>query len=205
VSDAGEYRGVVKRIALIGGIGSGKSTLEAHLVGRGLPVIDADAIARRLTVPGAPVGDAIVDAFGAGVLREGVIDRALLASVAFARPENLTRLNALTHPAIGREMRREMDEQQAPAVFVAIPLFREDHRRSLALDEVWGVVVAPTVALDRLVHQRGMTLDDARARLEAQPSNAEREALCDLVLANDGTPEDLFARVDGLLAERGIS
>lgn len=201
-----DYGGEVKRIALAGGIGAGKSTVLEHLRSLGLVTIDADDVAREVVASGSPVLRAIVDAFGAGVLNEaGELDRAFVASMVFARPENVARLNALTHPAIGREMRRQIDELDAAAVFVAIPLLRPSHRTDLALDEVWAVLTSPEVALERLTSLREMDPTDAVARIGAQMSNGERAALADVVIWNDGSPGALLESVDALLAERGLA
>ena len=195
----------MKRIALAGGIGAGKSTVLEHLRSRGLATIDADDVAREVVAPGSAVLASIVDAFGAGVLdSQGSLDRAFVAAMVFARPENVARLNALTHPAIGREIRRQMDVSTGPAVVVALPLLRPSHRVDLSLDEVWAVLASPDVALERLVAQRGMTSADAQARIGAQVSNGERAALADVVMWNDGTTGELVDSVDALLVERGL-
>ena len=196
----------MKRIALAGGIGAGKSTVLTHLRSRGFATIDADEVAREVVAPGSPVVRAIVDAFGPGVwTRQEELDRAFVAAMVFARPENVARLNALTHPAIGQEIRRQMDSVNAAAVFVAIPLLRPSHRCDLSLDEVWAVLASPEVAIERLTSQRGMELADATARLEAQMSNGERAAMADVVIWNDGSPGALLEAVDDLLLERGLA
>ena len=102
-------------------------------------------------------------------------------------------------------MARELDETDATTVFVAIPLYRAEHRENLQLDEAWAVVADPQTAIERLVTQRGMSVDDATARLTAQMSNDERVALVDRVIWNDGTFDDLYGRLDEVLAESGIA
>ncbi len=97
-------------MGLTGGIGSGKSTVAAGLVGRGAVLIDADAIVREIQAPGEAVFDAIADRFGSGVVRsDGTLDRAALASVVFADPDELSALNAIVHPAVGAEIQRRRD------------------------------------------------------------------------------------------------
>jgi len=146
-----------------------------------------------------------VDAFGAAVLSaDGELDRVFLASNVFTDPAALRRLNATTHGPIGLEIRRQLDAATGDVGFVAIPLFRAEHRAQLALDEMWSVQVTPEVALDRLVIQRAMTPESARARIAAQASNIEREQLADEVLWNNTDRESLFTRVDELLRERGL-
>ena len=194
----------MNRIALAGGIGSGKSTVLSHLAGLGYATIDADDVSRDLYLPGRPVFQAIVDAFGAGVLVDGVIDRPFLARLVFSSADDLARLNAITHGPIVAALRERMDESTGRAVFVALPLFRAQHRETLALDEVWGILASPDIALRRMVTSRGMTSEDAEARLAAQGSNGERAAHCDVVVWNDHGPSELLTAIDALLAERGL-
>lgn len=198
------YRGGMNRIAIAGGIGSGKSTVLGHLADLGYPTIDADDISRELSQPGQVLHRALVDAFGAGVLLDGQIDRAFLAHLVFSSPDNLARLNAITHPPIIRAMRERMDRCTARAVFVALPLFRDHHRDALSLDEAWGILASPDVALERLITGRGMSLGDAQARIATQGSNGERAALCDVVVWNDHGPSELLSAIDTLLTERGL-
>jgi dephospho-CoA kinase len=195
----------VKRIALAGGIGAGKSTVVDYLRSLGYVAIDADEVYRDLTQRGEPLLDVLVDAFGTAVLTpEDELDRAFVASIVFSDDSALRRLNDITHPRVGREIRRQLDEATGPAAFVAIPLFRSQHRVELDLDEAWAVQVTPDIALERLTQQRAMTPDAARARLNAQLSNDEREALVDEVIWNNSTRDALRDRVDELLRERGI-
>ncbi len=194
----------MKRIALSGGIGSGKSAVTAYLRSRHFTVVDADEIAHQQAQGDSPVVAALVDAFGAGILRDGVFDRAFLAQLVFASEVNRARLNAITHGPIGREMRRQIDEAEGSAVFVAIPLFRPEHR-SLGLDEVWMILTDPSLALERLVEQRGMTPADARARIDAQESNDERRSHAALILDNNASLEGLLTQVDQALLDRGLS
>jgi len=199
------YRGEVTRIALIGGIGAGKSTVVDYLRARGFVAVDADEVYRELVDRGQPLLAALVDAFGDAVLTpEGELDRPFLASVVFADPTALTRLDAITHPMVGREMRRQLDAAPGRVVFAAVPLYRPEHRESLALDEVWSVQVAPEIAVERLVEQRAMTEGDARARIASQMSNEQREALVDEVIWNNTDRDALNERVDELLRQRGL-
>jgi len=196
----------VKRVALAGGIGAGKTVLSERLVSLGWPVIDADVIARKVVEKGEPAWTALRDAFGTAVLTPtGELDRKFMADVAFHDASALRRLNHVTHGYIGREIVRELDATDADVVFVALPLYRREHRDAFHLDEVWAVVVDPEVALARLLEQRGFDEDDARARLAAQMSNEERASLADRVLWNNGTRDDLFAQLDAALVDVGAS
>jgi dephospho-CoA kinase len=171
----------------------------------GWPVVDADEIARRVVRRGEPPWVALRDAFGTAVLDgEGELDRAFLAEIVFHDPTALRRLNSVTHPAIGREIVRELDAARGAAVFLALPLFRPEHRVLFDLDEVWAIQVEPATALARLLAGRGFSEEDARARLAAQMTNEERAVLVDRVIWNEGSLDDLYAALDAALAGLGV-
>ena len=195
----------MKRIVIAGGIGAGKTATSEHLVSLGWPVIDADKIAHDVTAPDLPAYLALRDAFGDAVLNEdGTLDRAFLADVVFHDRSALRRLNLITHGHIGVEILRQLDATAGPAAFIALPLFRPEHRELLALDEVWAVLVQPETALSRLIEHRGFTLVDATSRLESQMSNAQRTAIVDRVIWNEGTLDELYQQLDTALRESGL-
>jgi dephospho-CoA kinase len=195
----------VKRVALAGGIGAGKTAVAERLAHLGFPVIDADVIARKVVQKGEPAWRALRDAFGTAVLdAEGQIDRPFLADIVFHDESALRRLNNVTHGYIGEEIISDLDATSGSVVFVALPLYRPEHRANLQLDEVWGVLSDPAIALDRLVSQRGFNETDAQARLAAQTSNEERLAIVDRVIWNNGTLEDLYGELDAALEEWGV-
>lgn len=183
-------------VGLTGGIGAGKSTVSALLAARGAVIVDADAITRALQEPGQPVLAAIVDRFGVGVLDpDGRLDRAGLAEIVFTDPDALRDLNAIVHPAVGAEIARRLAAEQSSdrVVVLDVPLLVETGRGGLS-----GIVVVDVpaeLAVDRLVTQRGMSEEDARARLAVQASRDERLAKADVVIDNSGTLEALEARV----------
>lgn len=186
-------------IGLTGGIGSGKSTVSAMLAARGAVVIDADAITRELQQPGTPVFQAMVDRFGPGIVaHDGTLDRQAVADLVFHDAEALADLNAIVHPAVGAEIARRMEGAAGTdrIVVLDVPLLVESGRDDLAAVVV--VDVDPEVALARLVEQRGMRPDDARARMARQASREERLARADEVLDNSGSLDDLRAQVDAL-------
>jgi dephospho-CoA kinase len=190
----------------VGGIGAGKTAVTDHLTARGFTVVDADLAARTVVEPGRPAWRALRDAFGDAVLRDDeTIDRAFLAEVVFHEPAALRRLNHITHGHIGAEIVRQLETARGPVVFVAIPLFRPEHRDVFSLDEVWAVQVSPATALARLVASRGLTERDATARLESQPTNEERGSIVDRVIWNEGTLDKLIAQVDALVANEGLT
>lgn len=188
-------------VALTGGLGSGKSTVGAMLAERGAVVIEADDLARRAVEPGTPGLRKLVDEFGPGVLdAAGHLDRARMAGIAFADPQARRRLEAVTHPEVARLFQealaplRETDR----VVVYAIPLLVER-----GLQDSFDVVVTVSAPVDdrvRRVSER-MPGDDARARIAAQASDEEREAVAEVVLRNDGTPEDLRGAVDALWSD----
>lgn len=190
-------------VGLTGGIGSGKSTVSALLAARGATVIDADAITREVQAPGQPVLAAIVERFGPRVLAaDGTLDRQALADVVFApgADDALADLNALVHPAVGAEIARRLGEAAAGdgVVVLDVPLLVESGRDDMAALLV--VDVDPEIALRRLVEQRGMRADDARARMARQASREERRARADLVVDNSGDRAALEAQVDEVWA-----
>lgn len=183
-------------IGLTGGIGSGKSTVSALLAERGAVVIDADAITRELQQPGTPVLDAMVARFGPGILAaDGTLDRQAVADIVFADPEALADLGAIVHPAVGAEIARRLGEEAGTdhLVVLDVPLLVESGRDDMAALVV--VDVDPEVAVRRLVAQRGMREEDARARMARQASRDDRLARADLVIDNSGSRDDLAAAV----------
>lgn len=196
----------MKRIVIAGGIGAGKSAICDRLRTLGYTVIDADDVAHDVTAKGSPALAALVDAFGRAVLADdGTLDRAFMAEIVFNDRSALRRLNRITHEKIGVEIVRQLDGATGDAVFVAVPLFRPEHRVAFTLDEVWSVQVDPETAVKRLVELRGFKEDDARARLANQISNDERERIVDRVLWNEGTLEQLFAQLDAALELVGLA
>ncbi len=193
-------------IGIAGGIGAGKSAVTFYLEGRGWPVVDADVVARRVTEPGQPAWRALRDAFGDAVLDDdGTLDRAFLADVVFHDRSALRRLNAITHGYIGQDIRERLLEVTGPAAFVALPLFRPEHRAAFGLTRVWAVLASPETALGRLTRYRGLDESDARGRLAAQMTNEECAAIVDDVIWNEGSVADLHRHVEELLLKAGLS
>jgi dephospho-CoA kinase len=192
----------VLRIGLTGGIGSGKSTVSALLAARGAVVVDADRIAREVVEPGSPGLAAVVDAFGPEVLTaDGALDRPALAAVVFADPEARARLDGIVHPLVRHRTAELVAAASADAVVVNdVPLLVETGQAP-SYDLVLVVEADPETRVGRLV-QRGLTVDDARARMAAQATDQQRRAVADVVLDNSGTPDQLAAQVDRFWTER---
>ena len=185
-------------VGLTGGIGSGKSTVSALLAAKGAVVVDADAVVHELQRPGTAVFEAMVDRFGNGIVAaDGSLDRSAVADIVFNDPDALADLNGIVHPAVGAEIVRRMDELSTTdaVVVLDVPLMVES-ARGYPVAGLIVVDVDPEVALRRLVEQRGMREDDARARIARQASREERRARADVVIENSGSLDDLAAQVD---------
>ena len=194
------------RAGLTGGIGSGKSEVAKRLAALGAVIIDADVAARAVVASGTPGLARVAEAFGAGVLGpDGTLDRERLGAIVFRDPASRATLNAIVHPLVGQWMRaadRAAVEAAHGDVIIVhdVPLLAEN-RRAGDFDLVIVVDVPPELQLERLVSQRGMTPDQARARLAAQASRGQRLAVADLVIDNSGTLADLDRRVAEVWAD----
>jgi len=190
------------RIGLTGGIGSGKSTVSALLDERGAVIVDADVIAREVVAAGTPGLAAVAAAFGDGVLApDGSLDRPALAAVVFADPEARRRLDGIVHPLV-RARAGELAAAAPPDAVVVhdVPLLVEAGQAG-RYDLVLVVEADAETRVARLV-RRGMTEDDARARIAVQATDEQRRAVADVVLDNSGTRDELAAQVERFWAER---
>lgn len=184
------------RIGLTGGIGSGKSTAAARFAELGGVVIDSDLIAREVVAVGTAGLERVMQRFGAGVLAaDGTLDRPKLGTVVFADPAALADLNAIVHPLV----RARSDELVAAAGKGAVlvhdvPLLVENGMAA-AFDAVVVVQAPLSVRLERL-ERRGMAADVAQARIAAQASDEQRQAVSTVVLDNSGSVAQLQAQVD---------
>ena len=190
------------RIGLTGGIGSGKSTVAALLAERGARVVDADRIAREVVAPGTPGLAAVAAEFGDGVVAaDGSLDRPALAALVFGDPAARARLDGIVHPLVRARAAEAVAAAPADAVVVQdVPLLVETGQAG-SYDLVLVVETDPETRVARLV-ERGMTADDARARMASQATDEQRRAVADVVLRNDGDRTDLAARVDRFWTER---
>jgi dephospho-CoA kinase len=184
------------KVGLTGGIGAGKSEVSRLLVEHGAVLIDADRIAREVVAPGTPGLAAVVEAFGEDVLAEdGGLDRPKLGSIVFADPDRLAELNAIVHPLVGARSRELESAAAEDAVVIHdVPLLAENALAPL-YDLVIVVDASPETQLDRLVTLRGMTEQDARARMAAQATREKRLEIADVVIDNDVPLEELRRRV----------
>jgi len=189
-------------VGLTGGIASGKTEVDRELERLGLPVVDADVLARQVVEPGTPTYDTLVRQFGDCVLdAHGCIDRAALASIVFGDEEKLGQLNSITHPAIFQEMIRRVTERaetlrdgEVPAIVVDAALIVD-----AGVSGVFDLIVVVTADVEtrvrRMTSERGMSQAEARGRIGAQAPDSQRKATADIVIDNDSTIEELYRRV----------
>lgn len=188
-------------VGLTGGIGAGKSAVLDELVTLGAVGIDADAMAREVVLPGTPGFEAVVAAFGPGVVAgDGGLDRGRLAAVVFADAAELARLEAIIHPLVRAETQRRIAAAPPDAIVVnAVPLLAESGLAG-EFDVVVTVQAAVATRLDRLLASRGMSAGDARARIAVQVTDEKRAAIAWWVIVNEGTIEQLRVEVAKLWA-----
>ena len=187
------------KVGLTGGIGAGKSEVSRLLVEHGAVLIDSDRIAREVVAPGTPGLAAVVAAFGPDILTEdGSLDRPRLGSIVFADPDRLAVLNSIVHPLVGARS-RELEEAATPDAVVIhdVPLLTENGLAPF-YDLVIVVDASPETQLDRLIRLRGMTEEDARARMAAQATREQRHAIADVVIDNAVPLDALRKRVDAV-------
>lgn len=190
------------RIGLTGGIGSGKSTVAGRLAEHGAAVIDADKIAREVVEPGTDGLAEVRAAFGDDVISDGALDRAKLAARVFTDESARATLNGIVHPRIRTRTTELMAAAPADAIVVHdVPLLVEA-RLGAAYHLVLVVDAPEDVRVHRVVHNRGMPEEDARARVRAQAGEADRRAAADVWLDNGGTTDEVLAVVDALWADR---
>lgn len=193
----------VLRIGLTGGIGAGKSAVARRLARRGAVVVDADRLAREVVAGGTDGLAQVVAAFGSGVVgADGELDRPALALRVFADAAARRRLEGIIHPRVRARTAEEFASAAAGAVVVNdVPLLVET-----GLETSYHLVIVvdadAETRIKRLVESRGMTAEDAAARIAAQAGAAARRAAADVVLTNDGDLHELNQRVDRLWYDR---
>jgi dephospho-CoA kinase len=191
------------RIGLTGGIGAGKSTVATRLRDLGATVIDADRIAREVVEPGTPGLAAVVDAFGSQMLLpDGHLDRAALGRVVFGDEEQRQRLNGILHPLIGERTLELMAQAPPDAVLVHdVPLLVENSL-SPGFQLVIVVDAPEEERVHRLVEDRGITADEAWARIRSQATEEARRMVADVWIDNSGSRAKTLAQVDACWRDR---
>lgn len=184
-------------IALTGGIGSGKSTVARRWVELGATEIDADVLAREVVAPGSTGLALVAKQFGSEVLAaDGTLDRAALAKIAFSSEENRKLLESILHPLI-QQLALEKVEGLSGVIVYTIPLFVESNSK-LNFDKVVTISCDEAVRVKRLVESRGMSEGEAISRISAQASDAQREAVSDIVIDSNCTMAELVSRADSV-------
>ena len=192
-------------IGLTGSIGSGKSTVRALLEGKGAAVIDADVVGHEVYMQGSEVWNKIIAAWGREILStDGEIDRKKLGEVVFESPEELKRLNEIVHPVMKETVQSqlmELKKENTPAVVLEAALLIEAGWNDL-VDEVWLVTADRNIATKRLIHNRGLTEQQASMRLERQMPIEEKAKYSDIIIENNRDTITLRNIVDNVWAEK---
>jgi dephospho-CoA kinase len=186
------------RVALTGGIASGKSLVAAELAARGAVIIDADVLAREVVEPGTPALAAIIDKFGPQIMRDGELDRSQLGAIVFADPDARRDLERIVHPAV-RARAAELERAADPDAVVVhvIPLLVETGQPE-DFDVVVTVDVDHETQIQRLIARNGFSRAEAAARVDAQADSEERRTAADVVVDNHGNLEDLREQIAAL-------
>lgn len=187
------------RVGLTGGIASGKSTVSAILVELGAVLIDADALAREVVAKGTPGLDAVVAEFGPDLLTpEGDLDRPAMGALVFNDTDARKRLEAIVHPLVfERIVELEANAPQDAVVVHDIPLLAESGRAD-TFDAVLVVHAPAELQIARMMGDRGMTREDAEARIASQATSEERLAVATHVIDNTGSLDELRSRVEAI-------
>ena len=202
---AGETGTAKRVIGLTGGIGAGKSTVAAILAEFGATIVDCDELGRLVVEPDGRAYGALVDEFGEGVLQpDGRLDRAALGSIVFNDREALARLNAITHPAIDAEIATLIDAAPAGPVVLDMAVLVESELGKGQYQDVLVVEAPSETRLTRLKADRGMTEEDARARIASQATDEQRRAVADHIIVNDGSTDDLATAVTRFWTEAAL-
>ena len=194
----------MKVIGLTGGIGSGKSTVSQYLAELGAAVIDADKVGHEAFKPNTAAWHDVVAAWGSDVLAPGgEVDRKKLGQIVFSNPEALSRLNQIMHPRMYDMMKAQIEEyrrQGAAVVMVEAAILIEANWTPL-VDEVWVAVAPESMVIERVKQQRGQEAAQTQARIRSQLPAEERVKQADVVIENDGSLEELKAKVKELWAK----
>ena len=185
-------------IGLTGGIACGKTTVTDIFRKLGVPVIDADEVSRRLTGPQGAALPEIAVAFGADMIDANGMKRDLMREIVFSDPKKRELLESILHPMIKREMFEELKSIKAPYVSLSIPLLLEHGRWADACKRILVIDVSEDEQINRLVYDRHLGEEQARAIIDTQISRDKRMAAADDLIDNSGTLEELEEKVKGL-------
>lgn len=191
-----------KRIAIIGGIGSGKSVVSQILRVMGFPVYDCDAEAKRLMDNSQKIKSRIVDAFGEESLLNGQLNRPYLATMVFGYPENLKKLNGIVHPEVHADFEQWVAECNAGAVFVETAILFESGMDAL-IDEIWLVDALEDIRVARVVKRNGLPVEQVQARIRSQKIIAETRL--PLFRIDNSGKVSLLPQIDELIAKDNLT
>lgn len=185
-------------VVLTGGIASGKSAVSACFEKLGVPIVDTDIIARQVVEPGSPALERIARELGAGFLdKDGGLNRTKMRQAIFSDPDLKSRLEAILHPLIGKEVLQQVNQLVSPYCIIVIPLFAESSAYAW-IDRVLVVDVTEDAQIERVMARDGISRDQARAILNAQTGRQDRLALADDILDNSGNLSELPEKVKAL-------
>lgn len=191
-------------IGLTGSIATGKSTVSLMFDDFGIPVIDADKVARQVVEPGEKAYNDIVHTFGEHIVKEdNTLDRQKLGSIVFADEEKRKKLNSIIHPEIRKKILHDRDQlvkQGVRSVVLDIPLLYES-KLTHYVDKVIVVSVDAKVQLERLMARNNFTEEEARQRISSQMPVKEKAKLADAVIDNNGTKTETYEQLEKLLKE----
>ncbi len=192
-------------IGLTGNIGSGKSQVLSCLAHLGALTIDADQISRKVMQPGTPVVQEIIQTFGNEMQNEdGTIHRQKLGNLVFNDPTALKKLESITHPAIHQQIEQIIQHSDHPVIAIeAIKLFESG--LASVCNSIWVVQIDPDIQMERLIHQRGMTAEDARQRITSQSRQEEKISRANIVIDNSGDWESTQKQIYQAWKESGLS
>ena len=193
----------MKVIGLTGGIGSGKSTVSRYIAEQGIPVIDADKIAREAVLPDSEGLKKIIEKYGEEyLLEDGNLDRVKMGALVFNNQQRLKELNSILHPIIKKEIKRRIELFREGAVYslvvVDVPLLIEAEMMDLA-DSVWLVYADPEKQIERIIKRDGLSRAEALSRISSQMPMDQKKAFADEVIDNGGEIEDALKKVDYLI------
>lgn len=190
-------------LGLTGGIASGKSSISAMLKGMGLPIVDADMIARKVVEKGSPVLERIREEFGEGVLNDdGTLNRKALGHIVFSDSRKLERLNSITHPAIKEEIKRtikDLSDKGEELCVLDVPLLIESGMKSMA-DSVLLVYVDERTQLYRLMNRDNISEEMALKKISSQMSFEEKKKYADYIIDNSGSLDYTRAQLEKIIA-----
>ena len=186
------------KVGLTGGIGSGKSTAAQRFEELGVPIVDADVIARNVVEPGKPALEEVAAAFGEKVVNsDGELDRTELRKIVFENKEHKVLLESILHPRIYDEILRKLDHLSAPYCIVVIPLLAES-KRKYPLDRVLVIDLPHALQLERTSARDQQSEEKIDKIIQLQSSREKRLSLADDIVENSGTVESLHEKIDWL-------